>query len=186
MRILKTILFLLIIAGCNPAKQVMKHQAQFEEIGTAWSKIHPCLNDSTTITLPGTIDSVPIPVPVADTNLLKSARDSIAVALAKKYNRNTSECDRQVKEAFNVGYSMANDEWKKKKIAIKQPDTIKTTNRDVRKENLLIAENERSKVQISEIKDQSQKFKDQRNYAYMGIGILVLVAVIYAFIKSKL
>lgn len=47
MRIIITILSAIIIfSSCNPAKQLLKAQAQFDSVGVAWAKKNPCVNDS--------------------------------------------------------------------------------------------------------------------------------------------
>lgn len=190
MRLHKTILCflacLIAFASCNPAKQVLKRQEQFDQVGKAWAKKNPCVNDSTTTVLPGRVDSIPYPVGVIDSSLLKTFADSIKIAIAKKFNRNVEDCNGQVNEAFNVGYAKANDEWQRKKYAVKQPDTLKITVPDKRALNIKIEEIDLLNKQLIELKDSAQKFKNQRNYAYMGIGILLIIGLVIALIKSKL
>jgi hypothetical protein len=53
MKYLITILTILIFAGCNPVKKVLKNKAQFEAIGNAWAQEHPCVNDTIEHYLPG-------------------------------------------------------------------------------------------------------------------------------------
>ena len=187
MKLLTTIILLLIIASCNPAKQVLKNQQAFEQIGNEWARQHPCANDSVTVFLPGRIDSIFQTVPVKDAAALQHLSDSVSKALAEKYHQDINDCNRQVNEALNTGYDKALYDLSKKKVADKKPDTIKVLVADTRAINALKATNAQLVKQVEDAEDRIDHFKEQRNIAYIitALELLLLLALGYILIRIK-
>lgn len=179
------ILLLILFAGCNPAKRLLKEHADFEHIGTEWAKLHPCANDSVWTFAEGRIDSFPVPVPVTDTAALRLVIDSVKKAIALKIIATNADCDRQVNEAFTTGYDRALYLCAKIKIPIKEPDTIKASVVDRRTENALSNQgSDLSAVLVSQ-KDISAKYLRQRNIAYIILGIAVLLIILLSILAIK-
>lgn len=187
MRLAITILTLLLLTGCDPAKKILNNKEAFDKVGTEWAKQHPCANDTAWIKLPGKVDSIAYPVLVTDTSSLQDIIDSISIALADKYNTSIDDCNRQVDEAFKIGYKKAEYEYSKKKLPVKQPDTVIRTIVDNRTIDVLKADNNRKSEELNKEKDKSAKRLAQRNWSYVlsGLLFLMLLFMIVVFIKGK-
>lgn len=173
-----------ILFSCNPAKQVIKKQAQFEQVGREWEKKNPCPPPKLEFK-PGKIDSFYMPViklmPALDSILLQAKLDSLNMALRLKYNELTKDCSRQVNEAYDVGYKQAIFEAGKIKIPSAIHDTL--FHEDVRRVGLLqgdlvkAAEKERD-LQILLAKSESKANK------WLWIAIALMAAVGALIIKK--
>lgn len=171
MRLLLTILAACFIVGCNPVKKVFKNQKQFDQIGRAWAQKNPCVNDTTIVVRPGRVDTLTYTVPAAD--ISQEAIDSVARALANKYNARLEECALQVNEAYRSGYKTAGDECKID-VVTAAPDTIKYYVSDRRKENILQGEKEEISRQLTDALKDAMRYKQQRNTAYIILGVIAL------------
>lgn len=115
----------------------MQDPAKTEKVGREWEKKNPCvIKDSTVKYLPGRVDSITIVLPVVDTTRLKHVKDSVRRVMKEKYAADQSDCDRQVNEAYDVGYKQARYELSLRKIADKKPDTIVKLVEDIRRLNI--------------------------------------------------
>lgn len=177
-------LSILILTGCDAAKKVLKNQMQFEQVGRAWALKNPCTNDSAIIFLPGRIDSIPYVIAV-DTALLNAKADSVTKALAKKYNYDVAECNRQVSEAFNTGFDEAVFEISKQKMPVKLPDTIRISVTDKRSLKACQDSYEEMQKQFTDELQAGGKIRSQRNVGYIISGILAAALVLITIILFK-
>lgn len=180
---MKNVLFISLLfffAGCNPAKKVMQNQKQFEKIGEAWAQKNPCVNDTTIVFRPGRVDTLTLTAPAFDVN---RAADSIAQALANKYNQKLEECNRQVNEAYNAGYMKSSAYWSKIKIPIPAPDTVNNYIRDMRAERILANQIGELQNDVLERSEEAQFYKGQRNRAYGVILLFLMSGITIGYFK---
>lgn len=196
MRVLSVIFLLSTLSlstSCNIEKRIEKQQERFDRIGRRWLEKNPCANDSTIIYVPGKRDSIPIVIPtiIRDTVGLKQYIDSIGAQLRKKYNEQEKDCNKQIKDAYNIGYENAEVVWKDKVSKIKVPlpviDTIKITLKDKQYINLLQADITKLKAQLSEaqLKGAEKKGKLDKWFLLFVIACMLLSASLYFNIKKK-
>lgn len=139
MKLAKTIIILIsaaiisavLIYGCSPARKleretqdVLTHPTAFRNVGLKFVDLNPCRIDTIAHYLPGRIDSIPFAVlkliPVIDSQATNKALDSLKFIQQGK-------CNDAINEAYNLGFEVATDGFKKLKVAVKQPDTAKYT-----------------------------------------------------------
>jgi hypothetical protein len=177
----------LIFASCNPAKQVLRNQSQFETVGQKWLEKNPCVNDSVAIYIPGKRDSKYIEIPsgisgdehISVVDLLDSVRQ------AADYIDRT--CQPRIAEAYRKGYQTAIGRVKTIKIAVPVHDTVRVVVRDrqfaaILEQNLKVA-----RESINEQEKTALKARNQRNlwFFLFLIAILLLVVVSYHKINKK-
>lgn len=160
----------------------MNNQEQFNKIGEAWAQQNPCANDTTIIVKPGRVDTLKLTAPQVD---ITSAADSIAQALAIKYEQRLEECDNQVKDAYTSGYKASSAYWSSIKIPVKRPDTINHYVRDTRNEIVLTGKLNRANENIANAVDEKEKYRRERNSARMIVGVLVIASIGLTFLKLK-
>lgn len=185
MKLLIAILSILFFTNCNPVKRVIKNREQFEKIGQAWEKEHPCVNDTSTTFLAGKIDSVLVPMLVLDTLLLHKDAATLARALTEKYNYDNTDCERQVKEAYSTAYKQGAYMARQFKVPVHAPDTIVRTVEDVRRVNVLKAENNTLESDKNFYSLQSEQFKTKSIYYKLVSGLLVLALGFSAYFNLK-
>lgn len=172
----------------------MKNQEKFDRIGREWLKLHPCTNDSNTVYLPGKIDSVPIEVPifVIDSALVQHQIDSIVDVYQLKSAYDKNACATEIKNSYQKGYSVANNEWKIRvgKIKVQTPrvDTIKVFVKDNQLIGLLNKDITIKDKQISDLNLSLSEMKGKKNkWFWWFIILLVLLGTsTYLNIKNKI
>lgn len=178
------IIVIVFFAACNPTKQVMRNQEQFEKIGRAWEKGNPCPPPKTSIKL-GKIDSIKIPViklvPTLDTSLLRKKLDSLNKTLREKYNEIEKDCSRQVNEAYDVGYQQAMYEAGNIKIPAPIHDTLTyedTRRIELAKTDLVKAADEKRDLQIFLANEKAKANKWFWIAMSLSVGLISLIIVI--------
>lgn len=165
---IKYVAILIILFGCNPAKQVLKNKEQFEKIGKKWAEENPCVGDSTITYIPGQTDSIYYPVEII--------RDSIHTEI----DTITGDCSADIKKAYSKGYDKAISQFKQVKIPLPRVDTLKITVPDKRAENIL-------REQVGTLTVQALTWKKAaqiRLWIAIGLGLLLILLVIL-LIKKK-
>ena len=196
MRLLSFVLLLSTLSlstSCNIERRVRKQQEAFDKIGRMWLETHPCANDSTIIYVPGKKDSIPVVIPtiIRDTTGFKKYIDSIGIVLRQKYNEQEKNCDKQIKDAYNLGYEKAEGIWKKKVSEIKVPlpivDTFKISIKDKQQIKLLEADIVKLKDKLSQAQLSAAEKKGglDKWFLLFIIACMLLVLSVYYNIKSK-
>jgi len=177
----------LIFASCNPAKQVLRNQSQFERVGQKWLEKNPCVNDSVAIYIPGKRDSIYIEIPtgisgdehLSVVDLLDSVRQ------AADYIDRT--CQPRIAAAYRKGYQTAIGRVKTIKIAVPVHDTVRVVVRDkqfaaILEQNLKVA-----RESINEQEKTALTARNQRNLWFLLflIAMLLLIVVSYHKINKK-
>lgn len=169
------ILFSSIFCGCNPMKQVLKNQDQFEKIGHLWAAKNPCINDSTIIYTPGETDTIwpGMPPPIFDTIYLNGG------------NENES-CANREEVAFKTGFEKAKSQFLKQPIIFKTVDTIKVYVRDTRTEDAVAFNNAELRNQLADCQLLRSKLVGRLWMAWCvaGIAILLLLLCVYLLLKK--
>lgn len=118
------LLAVILLCNCSPAKKALREQENYRKLIEDYKRNNPPRIDTNTVYVPGKKDTVPVKVPVTDTAALHKVKDSMKAAFAIKVVQQQWDCDRQVNEAFNVGYEQARYEMQNQQQVITQPDTV--------------------------------------------------------------
>lgn len=170
-----TILSAALLAACNPVKQVLKNQDQFEKIGNLWAEKNPCANDSTIIYTLGETDTIwpGVLPPIYDTIFLNGGDAN-------------EPCANLVKKAFKTGYEKAKTQFLKQPVIFKTVDTIKVYVRDTRTDNAVTFNNVELQQQLADC--QVLRSKDLGRlwlaWGVAGIAILLLLLCVYLLLKK--
>ncbi len=103
-KIIVAISILLMQCGCNPAKQMARHQKQYQQLVDEYIKDHPQRIDTATIFLPGAADSSNYYKAKADS--LKLIKQQNIVHVQTKYKDTCTTSIDNYNEGFKLGYQV--------------------------------------------------------------------------------
>lgn len=138
------VLFAGVALSCNPVKQSAKKDARaldrvlgsrrlIDQVKPVVLELYPCANDTFAVQLPGGYDTLYYPVPTVDTAAINNAVDSVLAEV-------NTECRESVDRAYRKGYARATLDVAKQQIAVKRPDTVIHTIKDLQLINHLTSE----------------------------------------------
>lgn len=163
---LKTVGLLLIamlfLIACNPAKKVMKNKDDFDKVGEAWSKEHPCVNDTVSYLVPG---------------------DTIT-----QYGGYILDTVYQTETVKGDTIIIYKTEYKTRNVTKLVHDTLVKNIRDTRAEQVLQNELARNRDSLNKITIERNDFKAQRNtWRNSFYALLILLIILIGLrIKGKL
>lgn len=174
MKIFLSAFFLSILfTGCNPGKQVMKNQQQYQALINDYLAKHPVRIDTTTELIPGGVDTVYNYIQLTDTSGFKALRDSLQNALADK----EKDCSREINEAFTAGYKQAIYLQNIKGVVKPRPDTVKIKIYPTDQINALRDLNALQQTQLQQ-KDSIIKSNSKWLWWFIGSALLNLLFVL--------
>lgn len=179
---------IILLTGCNPAKQVLKDQQAYRDLINDYNaNTAPAVDTGVTVRK-GIIDTFyfkPLLSP-ADNAAQQATKDSLINLLANSATENAvqmADCERQVKEAFDAGEKQALYLLSKQKQTKQRPDTI---------EKLLYPTLyiEGLKGKISSLEGQLQEAHKNKNWLWHFIisaaaAIVFLIILLYQIFNCK-
>lgn len=183
-------------------EKVMTNEPARLKVFKAQLQLSPCSNDTAWRFISGGVDSVPYPVIITDPALRDYLVDSISIEQSDAWNNAVDElsvqCKADIKKAtkkgYDEGYSQAQKEMAKTKLAIPRPDTLQGIITTHALEDVLKKEAAAKDIKIGTLEGQiiekDKRIKEQKRWLWYSISLFIALIVsnglwVYRSIKKK-
>ena len=177
MKYLAAIFFILLQVGCNPAKQLTRKNAQYQQIVDEYNKNHPQRID-TAAKFSSPPDSSKFYQAIADS--IKQVKQKTSITYADRYHDTCTSAKLLYEEGFHLGYSLGFSSGMIGRIHDTVTNTIWPTGliNDIKRQNTqLLAD--KNAITLTSVKKDSWKYRFIISVILGSIILLLLLIKLF-------